>query len=437
MLKYRIEPATDDFVNQPSASEVATYKMETHSASRYSSMAGIPLGFPRPRQYTEQELMDEINQPTKPTSSGWLPFRARTSAVFGHVLHLNNNELAMSIKDGTDMLANSRRVLYPLIPPITEMHLPGWVPYKSPSKTSSVIVMRFTPSLHNPNVLGSTGPGPVLELRLAASDEVIISIMSLRAIAHTHLADICLPGEVVDARLAQRLVAELPGNVIQNTPGMDPLMEFLRNSTLQPARGRLITPPVLDGLGLPSWLFYMPETDPYSPFLRPEVLAENYDSAKAAASPHKASEKKSKTSKRPKRPKGKAAASLALPLAHNPYDLASNALTQISYLFAGVEIHRPVETAYDGWKLSYTSIEAGVGGGHRAELALAAQPAADKTLRRPAEAIMAGHWLRSMYNLARGHVIEPEKRKKTETEMEGDVGEEGAKSVVRWLGKKK
>ena len=42
----------------------------------------------------------------------------------------------------------------------------------------------------------------------------------------------------------------------------------------------------------------------------------------------------------------------------------------VSYIFSGLELHRKVSTSVDGWKLSYTSIEAGQGGGRRAELAL-------------------------------------------------------------------
>ncbi|RKU45400.1 hypothetical protein DL546_004959 [Coniochaeta pulveracea] len=43
---------------------------------------------------------------------------------------------------------------------------------------------------------------------------------------------------------------------------------------------------------------------------------------------------------------------------------------EVEYMFAGLEMRRSVSTEVDGWKLAYTSVEAGQGGGRRAELAL-------------------------------------------------------------------
>ncbi|CAN8100610.1 unnamed protein product [Discula destructiva] len=436
MLKYKVEPVTDDFVDRKPAYEVAKAKEAAFFAWRSVSMAGVPLGFPRPRQYSEEELLEEIIQPTKPTSSGWLPFRTRTNAVFGHVLHLNHENAANPFQKGDiAALAASRRALTPLIPPITEMHLPGWVPYTNPSNMTSLIVVRFIPTLKNP-----VTTEPTLELRLTANDEEIISIDSLRAIAHTHVADVCLPGEHVDARLTQRLFAELPGAVLDSTPGMKPLLQFLHDSILEPGQGRLVTPSVLDGLGLPSWLFYAPETDVQSPFLHSHSLAELRDANKAATatatsdSSEPPTTKKSRKSKKPSNP---ATDALAVP-AHNPYLPPANVLTPTSYLFAGLEVHRPFETAYDGWQLAYTSIEAGAGGGRRAELTLSAQPAADKALRRKPDAVTAGAWLRSVYRLATGRVVTRPRggEEQEQEEQEYRPDDEGTKGVVRWLGNK-
>ena len=389
MLKYKIEPVIDDYVERKS---VIKPKIEAYTAQRYARMAGVPLDFPRPRQYTEEELLDDVNQATKPTLSGWLPFRVRTSAVFGHVLHLNHKNVAASLKEGTAALAASRRALAPLIPPITEMHVPGWVPYREPSNMSSMIVMRFTPILTN-NPSTTVAAKPALELYLKASDDDVLSIDSLRAIAHTHIADICLPGEAVDARVTQRLVAELPGTTLASTGGMEPLMQFINSSLLDPAQGRLVTPPVVDSLGLPHWLFHALEADPQSPFLRsPHAELETANKKAAAAAPAASNNKKK--GKKQLTPTPTPTAPPSPP--YNPYLAAANRLTQTSYLFAGLEVHhRPTETAYDGWRLRYTSVEAGAGGGRRAELALTAEPAADTALRRGWAAVSAGAWLRS------------------------------------------
>jgi hypothetical protein len=44
--------------------------------------------------------------------------------------------------------------------------------------------------------------------------------------------------------------------------------------------------------------------------------------------------------------------------------------SEVEYMFAGLEMRRSVATEVDGWKLVYTSLEGGQGGGRRAELAL-------------------------------------------------------------------
>ncbi|KAJ4386675.1 hypothetical protein N0V93_009573 [Gnomoniopsis smithogilvyi] len=418
MLKYKIEPVADDLVEPTST-------IDPKKRAFYTSLAGVPLAFPRPPCESEEEQLRQLIQPTKPTLSGWLPFRVRTNAIFGHVLHLNNQHVTASIKEGTDAVSTSRRTVSPLIPPVTGMDLPAWVPYTSPKYMTSLLIMRFTPT----SLPSSDGPAPNLELRIKATDEEIIGIDSLRAIAHTHVSDICLPGEHVDVRATQRLVAELPGYHLDTTEGMQPLIQFLKDACLEIGRGRLITPPVLDGLGLPSWMFYAPETDTQSPFLRSRVLAELYDAAKAASKPADGSKPK-KASKKAKKP---AKLSTPAPAAHSPYTTYANALTPTSYIFSGLEVHRHVETSYDGWKLSYTSVEAGAGGGRRAELELEAVPSGDKDVRREGSRIDAGAWLRSVYKLATGRVA---KGKKGDEGAEGVEESEKAISVVKWVADK-
>lgn len=420
MLKYKIEPVAEDLIKPTST-------IEPKKQAFYTSLAGVPLGFPRPPQESEEEQLKQVIQPTRPTPSGWLPFRIRTNAIFGHVLHLNNKYISASIKEGTDAVSTSRRTTSPLIPPVTGMTLPAWVPYSIPKYMTSHIIMRFTPTFTTPPASSLDGPAPALELRLKATDEEIIGIDSLRAIAHTHVSDICLPGEHVDVRATQRLVAELPGHQLDTIEAMQPLIQFLNDSDLEVGHGRLVTPPVLDGLGLPSWMFYAPETDAQSPFLRSRALAELYDATKAASAPD--GKKPKKASKKAKKPAVPAPA----PAAHTPYTAPANQLTPTSYIFSGLEVHRPVETSYDGWKLTYTSVEAGAGGGRRAELELEAVPSSDKDVRREGARVDAGAWLRSVYKLATG---------RTAKGLKGDEGAEGveesekATSLVKWVADK-
>lgn len=434
LLKYKIEPDTDDYIERKSKTKE---KVRAYSMTRHATMAGVPLTFPRPRALTEEQLLDETMQPTKPTLSGWLPFRVRTQAVFGHVLHINHKNAQAELREkGTDSLTASRRALSPIIPPVTEMALPGWVPYRSERSVTAFIVMRFNPFLDpSAATAGAPNTAPTLELRLSASDDEVVAIDSLRAIVHTHVADICLPSEVVDVRATQRLVAELPGDKLDSTPGLKPLAQFLQDSYLEPAQGRLITPPVLNGLALPQWLFYAPEVDLQSSFLRKPVLGALYDAAKAATDGSSPSTDTALTKKKPsKKPKKSAKTNpLLATTPHNPYLESANAPhpTPISYLFAGLEVHRPIETAYDGWKLTYTSIEAGAGGGRRAELALTARPAADTSLRRPMETLDAAAWLKSVYRLAAGKAGQTSRREDADEELDA-----GLKGVVRWFGLK-
>lgn len=423
MLKYKIEPVAEDLIEPTST-------IEPKKREFYTSLGGVPLSFPRPQYESEEEQLRQVIQPTKPTLSGWLPFRVRTNAIFGHVLHLNNQYAAASIKEGTDAASTSRRSLSPLIPPVTGMDLPAWVPYKTPKFITSLIIMRFTPTSSDLTPFStSDGPAPTLELRIKATDEQIFGIDSLRAIAHTHVSDICLPGDHVDVRATQRLVAELPGRNIDTTEGMQPLVQFLNDSHLEMDKGRLVVPPVLDGLRLPSWLFYAPESDTQSPFLRSRVLAELYDAAKPASASADGSKPKKASKKAKKPPKD----STPAPAAHNPYTPAANALTSTSYIFAGLEIHRTADTSYDGWKLSYTSVEAGAGGGRRAELELEAVPSGDRDVRRDGSRIDAGAWLRSMYNLATGRMA---KGKKGDDGAEGVEESEKATNLVKWVADK-
>jgi hypothetical protein len=50
---------------------------------------------------------------------------------------------------------------------------------------------------------------------------------------------------------------------------------------------------------------------------------------------------------------------------------------EVEYMFAGLEMRRSVATEVNGWKLVYTSVEAGQGGGRRAELALEGEKMVD------------------------------------------------------------
>ncbi|OIW30498.1 hypothetical protein CONLIGDRAFT_574312 [Coniochaeta ligniaria NRRL 30616] len=148
---------------------------------------------------------------------------------------------------------------------------------------------------------------PSLELTLLTDpDTNTVTPHSLRATSRVATHDILLPSHAVDIRLTNTTSHLLPGSSV---PSACPeLMTFLSSSDLRPQEGILSTPPRPPPFRLPSRILSSPPT--------------------------------------------------------------SDSSTEASYIFTGLELHRHVSTSVEGWKLSYTSIEAGQGGGRRAELAL-------------------------------------------------------------------
>lgn len=406
-MKYAVQPTEEDL-------DPPTLTIPPPNKSFFSSLAGAPLTFPKPPIVPERKEEKQIQR----TPSGWLPFRVRTKAVFGHVLNVFDAVLPRSIHEGTDVLSTSPRTLAPLMPPINELNLPSWVPYNNPHYMTCMVLMRFQPYAVDP--ARPVDPlAPHLELRLKATDEEIIEVHSLRAVAHTYVSDIVLPAERVDVRITQNVVAEVLGAQIDAIDGLQPLLQFLRDAKFELAKGRLVTPPRLHDLGLPRWMFYRPEADPASPFL-PRALQHKLAQKNKDASAGDAADSKADAA-------APYDSDEALPPYAEQHDApAFNALRPASYAFAGLELQRPLETTYDGWRLEYTSVEAGQGGGRRAELALEAVPGGDKEVRRDATDIDAQRFIRSVYKLARGSETNVAVRPSDGTEVKSRIG---------WIGK--
>ncbi|KAG6367186.1 hypothetical protein INS49_001371 [Diaporthe citri] len=363
-LQFKLEPTEEDL-----ALPTSTYQSKLDNF--YQTVS--PIGLPRlEEEQPKEQTSAQEPEATDATPSGWRPFKTTTNAAFGHVLHLNEPKLTENIArpNISTNLASWPRTFVPFIPPVAELDLPGWTPYDGAKDRASTILMRFVPSPTTP------------------------AIHSLRAINRTSISDILLPAEHVDVRTTQHEYAELPSATIDSTEGMEPLREFLNNSRLEISQGKLVTPPRLHNLGLPRWLLAPP---------LPSFAAAN-TTARAG--------------------KKKAAAAKARPPQHLPHTPEGNEIRRASYVFAGLEWHHAVETTYDGWKLVYTSIEAGAGGGRRAELSLEAVPGYDVDLRRSKEAINATFFLRSIYQLATGQAGHLVQRA---------GGEEQVRTTVSWV----
>ncbi|KAH7037638.1 mitochondrial inner-membrane-bound regulator-domain-containing protein [Microdochium trichocladiopsis] len=152
-------------------------------------------------------------------------------------------------------------------------------------------------------------PAPILELRLTIEDTKVLGIQSLRAIKHKTVSDVMLPGSLIDMRVTQTQYVELEGQK-DDIAAWQPLADFLGNARIELDRGK-VDMASRQRFPIPRHLFSTEE------------------------------------------------------LAGDPNELVST-----QYEFVGLELHRAVSMPYEGFKMTYTSIEAGQGGGRRAEFSV-------------------------------------------------------------------
>ncbi|KAH8907401.1 hypothetical protein BR93DRAFT_878112 [Coniochaeta sp. PMI_546] len=245
-----------------------------------------------------------------------------TKAVFGHVLHRepvqpdSENAFPDQVSVGNptpeDNLAFSKNNgIYHKLDRRLDRTIAPIIP---PLKSIAALTANSQATTTQTSILlrflpAPTNPSlPFLELTLLTDpDSNSITPHSLRATSRVETHDILLPAHAVDIRLTATTSHLLPGSSLPSS--CPELTTFLSSSDLRPQDGILSTPPRPPPLQLPSRILSSSQTSPTT-------------------------------------------------------------TTEASYIFAGLELHRHVSTSVSGWKLSYTSIEAGQGGGRRAELAL-------------------------------------------------------------------
>ncbi|KAK3695432.1 mitochondrial inner-membrane-bound regulator-domain-containing protein [Podospora appendiculata] len=243
------------------------------------------------------------------THQGWTSsLETDTTAIYGHALHElpPSTSLFPTPAPFNDSLTRTFTSILPPLPTLAmenNLHETGlW---------HATVVLRFLPSPHLPQSLLAIAPA--LELRIDSDHRELKHIVGLRAVADTHTADVLFPTGPVDVRLTQTRYFSLSGPAMETHAA--PLLEFLRLADLRPWKGKLGTPPALDGIRLPRRL------------LAP------YDGAAAPAGD-------------------------------------DTDLVEIDYLFASLEIERVVTSDYNGFKFGYRSFEAGQRGGRRSEVFL-------------------------------------------------------------------
>ncbi|TGJ83303.1 hypothetical protein E0Z10_g5441 [Xylaria hypoxylon] len=310
----------------------------------------------RPEKFREEfEFFPQTKFPSHPVK--WSnTTQTSTAAHFGHILHPYqplDPTPALS-----DLLASTeRRIFAPSTPHplyLTKFETNGSNNSSNNSPlvtTRSTLVLRFWPSpSSNPTSkpssskppkkassrAGDAPPAPILELRLATSDRKIKRIESLRAIRRTHHTDVMLPESPIDVRFTQTQYETLQAPDDETLNAWQPLFDFLTCARFDLENGKLEMPPS-QRFPIPRRLFAIDPT-PTSP--------------------------PSNTLSTTKDPN---------PVHHEHQPEDPDDLVSISYEFVGLELHRSATLPYEGHQLTYTSIEAGRGGGRRVEVILEPQ----------------------------------------------------------------
>ncbi|KAI0020613.1 mitochondrial inner-membrane-bound regulator-domain-containing protein [Xylariomycetidae sp. FL0641] len=261
-----------------------------------------------------------------------------TTAHFGHLLHPRESLYsALSIDDVVNR--DSRRVLSPITPhPLQLTRLDTTIidgTNHYPLHARSTILLRFWPAPYLKKQHAENEPAPepehdhapVLELQLATFGDHVEGVESLRAISRTHHADVLLPGAPVDLRFTQAHHEVLAGPSKRALGSWQPLRDFLSAARLDLGAGKLDVPP-RQRFPIPRRLFQ--STNPH-----PQQQHQQQDSAEQ--------------------------------------------LVSTVYQFVGLELRRTVAVPHRGHRLLYTAVEAGQGGGRRAEIALEPVAAAAAT----------------------------------------------------------
>jgi len=240
-----------------------------------------------------------------------------TNAVFGHIGWSPLQQGATSVTLPLDR--SLPRTFVPILPALSSLSLPSNLHEHGLWHTTTII--RFTPAPDTPPELAASAP--TLELRIDADHREINSLTSLRAIKHTHTGDVMVPLSTVDFRLTQQLYFELSGSVTQTH--IPALTSFLAKSDLRPWESKFSTPPGLSGVRLPRRMF--------SSIYNDRIYT--YEGAS------------------------------------NDSDKDDNSdPVELDYDLASVELHRDVTAEYQGLKLRYTRVRAGVPGGEWSQISL-------------------------------------------------------------------
>lgn len=247
-------------------------------------------------------------------------FWTESSALMGNVLHSQPDTTSSPVKGfpTTPLSYDTIRSFSTSVPNLSQVLATAQGVNLEPIES---VIMRFQP---NPFWIPQNSTVPVgsqafsafppIEMRFGVvPDTKRLELKDVRAIISTENSDLMLPDSPVDIRFQQKTTVRLHGLRDSRLPGLE---KFLLKSNLNidfSKGSRLDMPPTL----------------------------------KLPISSHLCS-------------KG------AFELLHDKDALVKN----VEYLFIGIEIRKTIAMDFDGWRLVYTSVEAGKAGGRRGELRL-------------------------------------------------------------------
>ncbi|KAI0972026.1 hypothetical protein F4678DRAFT_430954 [Xylaria arbuscula] len=313
-----------------------------------------------------------------------------TTAHFGHLLHMYkpSSKPAWGL---AKLLTNTiQRIFSPSTPhPLLLAKFESTDPNSVPPlvTTKSTIVLRFWPSPSSNPIsrldssksskessehAADTPTAPILELRLAASDREVLGIESLRAIKHTEHTDVMLPSSPVDVRFTQTQYETLHAPDREALAAWQPLADFLQPARLDLENGKLEVPP-RQRFPIPRRLFEeapSPRTSSRAssqsiPTDEPTTPTPPTQSTETTANQDEYKEHLREWDEEAEELKRREKAYHEHQSEFNPDYPVS-----VSYEFIGLELHRSASLPFEGHRLTYTSIEAGQGGGRRAEVTL-------------------------------------------------------------------
>jgi hypothetical protein len=275
---------------------------------------------PREQQVIETKP-DEPQTKTKGYVSWARKYHVESSALLGSVLHSHpETPEPPQIEYATTPTSKVQRAFSTAVPNLSKLLGSTSTRLRRDNPRESLI-MRFQPnpfSIYPANASKAVGATalsafPSIEMRFHMDSETkALDLKDIRAIISLENSDLMLPDSAVDIRFQQRIVSRL--RVLHyNYPAG--IAEFLKNSVLDVAKGKVETPPKIT-IPLPSHLCQDPGF---------ELLGKKVDDIQ---------------------------------------------MQNVEYLFTGLEIRKTMVLEFESWRMLYTSIEAGKAGGRRGELRL-------------------------------------------------------------------